>query len=181
MKIFLRIALALFIALPTLASSEVLTHDVLGGEYHKYGTLTLKQYEAFDKDFLVDINYKLKPKGIMGRILKKFMKGSYILSFPEGMQTEQGYFDLEAGGPIEIANEDKTATMKYIGLVDKDNYQGAHKVEIRSKSTVTPKYPNGKWHMFLYYHPGVHSLGIFRVEIFYHGKYSYEMVSKLRK
>lgn len=180
MRRILTICLTLFIATSTFASSEALNHWVLDGKYHKNGSLIIKKHEAFDHDFLVNIDYKLKPKGIIGRLLKKFMKGSYVLSFPEAMETEQGYFDLKNGGSIDIANEDKVATMTYVTQLDKDGYQGAHKVEIRSKSTVSSDYPNGKWHMFLYYHPGVQSMGIFRTEIFYHGKYNYQIISKLR-
>ncbi|PIK15214.1 hypothetical protein [Halobacteriovorax sp. JY17] len=180
MKTFLALILSLFMTTSVLAVTESLHHRVLDGKYHKDGNLEIKKFEAFNNDFQVNIDYKLKPKGIIGRILKKYMEGSYILSFPVGMIVEQGYYDLQSGGPIDIANEDKVATMKYIKQVDIDGYQGAHKVEIRSKSTMDDDYPEGKWHMFLYYHPGVHSMGIFRTEIYYHGKYSYEVISKLR-
>lgn len=180
MRILFTLFLALFLTAPSIALADTLHHDVVGGKYHKYGSLEIKQHQTFDRDYLVNIKYKLKPKGIIGRILKKYMSGEYILSFPEGMIVEQGYFDLRDGGPIEIANEDKVAIVKYMKQVDKDGYQGAHMVEVRSKSTMSPDYPEGKWHMLLYYHPSVHSMGIFRTEIYYHGKYSYQIVSILR-
>jgi len=180
MRIILTLFLALSFMSPAMGVTESLYHRVLDGKYHKDGNLEIKKHEAFNDGFLVNIDYKLKPKGLIGRMLKKYMQGSYVLSFPSMMSTEQGYYDLKDFGPIDIANEDKVATIKYIKQMDKDGYKDAHVVEIRSKSTVSRDYPEGKWHMLLYYHPSIHSLGVFRTEIFYHGKYSYEIVSKLK-
>jgi hypothetical protein len=164
----------------TRAEDHVLRHYALEGKWHKSGNLTITHEDVLNQNFKVNITYKLKPKGLMGRLIKKYLSGEYIFNFPENMLYETGYESLKTGGPIELYHEDKVATLKYISQVDKDGYQGAHKVEIRSKSTVSPDFPEGKWHIHLYYHPKVPSLGVFRSEIFYHGKAgNYDIVSLL--
>ncbi|MCR9204156.1 MAG: hypothetical protein NXH75_06240 [Halobacteriovoraceae bacterium] len=165
----------------TRAEEHVLNHNVLDGKWHKSGDLTITHEDVLDQNFKVEIKYKLKPKGLMGRLIKKFLSGQYNFNFPENMLYETGYESLKTSGPVELYHEDKVAILKYLDQVDVDGYQGAHKVEIRSKSTMSPKYPNGKWHIHLYYHPKVPSLGVFRSHIFYHGKAgNYEVISKLK-
>jgi hypothetical protein len=155
-----------------------LEHKVLDGKWHKSGDLVISHKDVQSGSFEIKIKYDLDPKGIMGRIIRGFLKGEYIFNFPERMLHEGGYEHLKRTGPVDLFHEDKVATLKYLQEVDIDGYQGAHKVEIRSKSTVSPNYPNGKWHIHLYYHPSVESVGIFRSKIFYHGKAgNYNVVS----
>lgn len=163
----------------TLATPEVsLQHRVLEGKWHKSGELTISQGEIVAGAFKVTIRYDLDPKGLMGRVIKKYLKGQYIFDFPERMLFEEGYEGLRDGGPIDLQHEDKVATLTYLEQVDVGGIVGAHKVEIRSKSTVSDRFPEGKWHIHLYYHPSVESVGIFKSEIFYHGKAgNYEMES----
>lgn len=178
MRTLLLVVSLLFVPLCLKAETPQLEHDVLEGKWHKSGDLTISHDEVINGNFKVEIRYKLKPKGLMGRLIKKWLQGEYIFNFPENMLEEAGYEALKTGGPIELRHEDKVATLKYLSQVDKNGYQGAHKVEIRSKSTVSEDYPEGKWHLHLYYHPKVRSLGVFRAEIFYHGKAgNYEVVS----
>ena len=178
MRVFL-IALSLFSLTTTFAETNLIKHSVKEGRWHKSGDLTIKSDDVVDENFKVQINYKLKPKGLMGRLIKKFLTGEYIFNFPENMLEEAGYESLKTGGPVELYHEDKVAILKYLKQVDKNGYQGAHKVEVRSKSTMSADFPEGKWHIHLYYHPKVPSLGVFRSEIFYHGKAGkYEVVSK---
>ena len=160
---------------------ETLEHDVSPGKWHKSGDLKILQDEIVGQTFKVTINYKLKPKGLMGRIIKPFLKGEYIFDFPQEMLFEEGYENLKTNGPVELVYEDKVATLKYLEQVDVGGYVGAHKVEIRSKSTVSDRYPDGKWHIHLYYHPSVPSVGLFKSEIYYHGKAgNYEVYSFLK-
>lgn len=179
---FLLVSLTLFSSQVSAAQPlETLQHNVSPGKWHKSGDLNILQDEIVGQTFKVTINYNLKPKGLMGRIIKPFLKGEYIFDFPKEMLFEEGYESLETGGPIELRHEDKVATLKYLKQVDIDGYVGAHKVEIRSKSTVSDSYPDGKWHIHLYYHPSVPSVGLFKSEIFYHGKAgNYEVYSFLK-
>lgn len=177
--------ITLFISLYAFQASarsvETLQHSVSKGKWHKSGNLNIIQDEVVGEEFKVTINYKLKPKGLMGRLIKRFLKGEYIFNFPQRMLFEEGYEGLESGGPIELVHEDKVATLKYLEQVDVAGYIGAHKVEIRSKSTVSDEFPNGKWHIHLYYHPSVPSVGLFKSEIYYHGKAgNYEVYSFLK-
>ncbi len=159
-------------SLITFAQAENITleHNVLKGKWHKSGDLLISHKDVTSGSFEIKIKYDLKPKGVMGRIISAFLKGEYIFNFPEDMLYEEGYENLEANGPVELIHEDKVAILKYLELVNIDGHIGAHKVEVRSKSTMSSKYPGGKWHIHLYYHPSIPSVGIFRSEIFYHGK-----------
>lgn len=152
------------------AENVVLEHRVLEGKWHKSGDLQISHKDVTSGSFEIKIQYDLKPKGIMGRIISAFLKGEYIFNFPENMLYEEGYESLEQNGPIDLVHEDKVATLKYLEKLDIDGHVGAHKVEIRSKSTVSSRYPGGKWHIHLYYHPSIPSVGVFRSQIFYHGK-----------
>jgi hypothetical protein len=163
------------------AGNIELNHKVLDGKWHKSGDLVISHKDVQSGSFEIKIKYDLDPKGIMGRLIKSFLKGEYIFNFPEEMLYERGYENLKQTGPIDLVHEDKVAILKYLKKVDIDGYQGAHKVEIRSKSTMSSKYPNGKWHIHLYYHPSVESVGVFRSKIFYHGKagnYNVESIEK---
>lgn len=154
----------------TQAANITLEHTVLEGKWHKSGDLQISHKDVTSGSFEILIKYDLKPKGIMGRIISAFLKGEYIFNFPENMLYEDGYENLKQTGPIDLVHEDKVAILKYLDQVDIDGFVGAHKVEVRSKSTMSSKYPNGKWHIHLYYHPSIPSVGVFRSQIFYHGK-----------
>jgi len=160
---------------------EVINHSVESGKFHKSGNLSLTKYEALNDEFRAVISYKLKSKWYVPGMFKKFFKGTYEFSLPESMAVEQGYLDLRDNGPIVVANGDKVATVRYVSQLDLTSFTDVHKIEIRSKSTISPDYPEGKWHMFLYYHPSISSMGIVKTEIYYHGKAgNYELVSNLK-
>lgn len=173
--------LTLFTLTNVSAANIELEHFVQEGKWHKSGDLTISHKDVTSGKFEINISYDLKPKGLMGRIIRSFLKGEYVFNFPENMLYEEGYENLKRNGPVTLVHEDKEATLKYIGQVDINGFVGAHKVEIRSLSTVSPRFPDGKWHLHLYYHPSIESVGVFKSEIFYHGRAGeYNVVSNLK-
>lgn len=180
-SVFSIIIVALFTMVGSQAANIELEHRVEEGRWHKSGDLVISHKDVASGSFEINIAYDLKPKGLMGRIIRSFLKGEYIFNFPENMLYEEGYESLKSNGPVRLVHEDKEATLKYLKQVDINGYVGAHKVEVRSLSTVSPDYPDGKWHIHLYYHPSIASVGVFKSEIFYHGKAgNYNVVSNLK-
>lgn len=179
-------------------SEDTLNHWISKGKYHKRGKLSIDPILSKNNAFTVIINYKLKLKFGLGTIGKKFAKGRYEFELPNTMLVEQGYIDLKKFDPdnyltlcparswscyvrtmkdqnkemMEVTSGDKSAYVRHMGRADHEGYYDSHEIEIRSKNTISPDFPEGKWHINLFFHPIVKSMGIIKTEIRYHGKLS---------
>ncbi len=146
-------------------------HDIQKGKYHKRGDIKITNLKLNEKQFIVSLRYKIKPK-LFVPFPKKHQSGGMDQILPIEFATPEGYQLLERDGQLE----NDQATLVFEGREDIGKYKDAYKVKVLPIS--------GKWWAYIWYHRDVKATGWLKVQmtikkIKFIGAYT--IVSKLRK